>query len=133
MAGWLSKTASWLTGGMLGDNGDSDNIIAQEQANVNATNSANQAIAQKQMDFQREMSNTAWQRGVADMSKAGINPILAATAGAASTPSGSAIASQKADITGSYNAATNRFNSKTQRMSALAGSALSVAKLALAA
>ena len=44
--------------------------------------------AQKQMKFQREMSNTAIQRQVADMRKAGINPILAAKYGGASTPTG---------------------------------------------
>jgi len=44
--------------------------------------------AQKQMKFQREMSNTAIQRQVADMRAAGINPILAAKYGGASTPSG---------------------------------------------
>ena len=44
--------------------------------------------AQKQMKFQSQMSNTAVQRQMADMRKAGINPILAAKYGGASTPSG---------------------------------------------
>ena len=44
--------------------------------------------ANRQMDFQREMSNTAYQRAMADMRKAGINPIMVSKLGGASTPSG---------------------------------------------
>ena len=44
--------------------------------------------AKDQMNFQREMSNTSYQRQMADMRKAGLNPILAAKMGGASTPSG---------------------------------------------
>lgn len=48
----------------------------------------NWAEAGRQMDFQREMSNTAWQRSIADMEKAGINPMLAFDKGPASSPQG---------------------------------------------
>ena len=44
--------------------------------------------AKDQMNFQREMSNTSYQRQMADMKAAGLNPILAAKMGGASTPSG---------------------------------------------
>lgn len=46
------------------------------------------ASAKKQMVFQKSMSDTAHQRQVADLRAAGLNPILSARLGGASTPSG---------------------------------------------
>jgi hypothetical protein len=71
----------WITGlgtlgaGLFGYKGTKDQNIASAQQ------------AQKQMDFQREMSNTAVQRRMADLQKAGINPILAGSK-EASSPAG---------------------------------------------
>ena len=63
---------------------------AQEQANAFSSNEA-----QKQRDWEEEMSNTSFQRQVADMQAAGVNPALMYGNGSsgASTPSGSSASS----------------------------------------
>lgn len=65
-----------------------DRYASLVQDSVNQNNAWSAQQAQKQMDFQREMSNTAHQREVADLKAAGLNPVLSAKLGGASTPSG---------------------------------------------
>ena len=51
-------------------------------------NVASAEAAQRQMDFQREASDTSYQRQVSDLKAAGINPMLVSKLGGASTPAG---------------------------------------------
>jgi hypothetical protein len=51
-------------------------------------NVASAQAAERQMEFQREASDTSYQRQIADLKAAGINPMLVSRLGGASTPAG---------------------------------------------
>lgn len=66
------------------------NIFQNQQASHQADHAMDRSeeMAQQEMGFQKDMSNTAYQRATKDMTAAGINPMVAFQQGGASSPSG---------------------------------------------
>lgn len=106
----ISDVAGAITGG--GGIGD----LASGALSFFGQNSANQAnkdIVAQQQAFQQYNSNTAYQRAVADMKAAGLNPMLAYSQGGASTPSGASTTIQDA-ITPALNSARSNAGMRSQ-------------------
>lgn len=77
------------------------------------TNVFNADQAEKNRKFQAEMSNTAYQRQMEDLMKAGINPLLMTGMSGASTPSGSTASGVQAHV---ENEMTGAFSSAKQAL-----------------
>lgn len=74
--------------------------VASSIAGVALQDHYNRASAKRQMKWQEAMRATQYQTAMADMEKAGLNPILAYKQGGAGTPSGSAPTVGMPDIAG---------------------------------
>lgn len=78
---WIGSALGAL-GGIFGSKSSSAGAAMANQMQIQE--------AQKNRDWQEKMSGSAYQRAVADMQLAGLNPMLAYSQGGASTPSGGA-------------------------------------------
>lgn len=82
-----------LIGGQLNEwfNGQNPYSAEGQQRTANqVAMNFNEEEALKQRSWEEEMSNTSYQRAMADMQKAGVNPMLSYSQGGATTPGGQA-------------------------------------------
>lgn len=147
---FLGGLASGLVGGIV-------NLIGGQQQNKANQNIANAQMAfqqgqtEQQMDFGREMvarqedfqrqststamgfaenmANTSYQRGMADMKAAGLNPILAYKQGGATSPAGSTASGATASVSAMPGATARMENVLGPAMQSALGTMQSLAQL----
>ncbi|QGH73556.1 MAG: putative minor capsid protein [Microviridae sp. ctITQ3] len=164
--GWLSKAAGFVSSAATGGAYSTDGKSGYLQGGYGVPSSANQlfntsgftdfipgvgdaaaqdkanqqniALDRMNREWQERMSNTAYQRAMADMKNAGLNPMLAYQQGGASVPSTSAPSVQASSKTGLASSALSAFtgisaartsqqNAQTQQMATESSVALNTA------
>lgn len=128
--GFFSDVVGGSTGGWLDKASNTALSFIPGVGDYMSTKDANEknvASAREQMAFQERMSNTGYQRTVADLEKAGLNPMLAYSQGPASTPSGALAIQNPESRTGTANFLSQAYGLNTQAKSAKAQIALNEA------
>lgn len=109
--GFLGRLGSVMTAGTMKENDIEDMIPGLGDARAqDRANSQNIGLADANRKWSEQMSNTAYQRAMDDMKKAGLNPILAYQQGGASVPSVSAATVSPASKTGLASAAMQAYS-----------------------
>ena len=105
-------------------------------SNAKQAQAFNAKEAQKTRDWQEDMANTAHQREIKDLKKAGLNPVLSVFGDGSSTPSGATASGQAADVdtsltNGILQMAMNQMNNATtmQRVAMETQNALMIATM----
>jgi len=113
--GLFSGIKKVFSGDILGGLGDAFDFTGSDLLSGGASflgqadaNSANKAMANSQMAFQERMSSTAHQREVKDLIAAGLNPMLSARLGGASSPGGASAVIGSAAGAGANSALASR-------------------------
>lgn len=93
----MLQGAGWIGGNVVGPIMNAQSVENTNEMNYKIAKeswSENELAAQRQMEFQERMSNSAYQRATEDMRAAGINPMVAFQQGGASSPAGASATHQ---------------------------------------